>query len=74
MNFKAIFDLFCLDVQEATELPVLIGSGMTLDNIEKYISADGVIVGSHFKHDGHWTGHADEKRISKFMDTVHRFR
>lgn len=41
-----------LEVKEATNLPVLIGSGITVDNVECYSQADAFIVGSYFKKDG----------------------
>lgn len=49
-------------------LPVIIGSGVTLENFQDYIGlADAVIIGSHFKVDGHWKNELCEKRICDFM-------
>ncbi len=54
------------------DIPVLIGSGITDRNIEKYFPlADGFIVGSHFKKDNYWKNEVDSKRVGKF---VKRFR
>lgn len=39
-------------VKEAVDIPVLIGSGVTADNLHKYEAADAIIIGSHFKEDG----------------------
>ncbi|XP_035214741.1 uncharacterized protein F13E9.13, mitochondrial-like isoform X2 [Stegodyphus dumicola] len=61
-------------VKTATSLPVLIGSGMTIENVKMYAKADGFIVGSHFKHNGHWSGQADSDKILKFMETVSAIR
>ncbi|KAJ8971243.1 hypothetical protein NQ314_000805 [Rhamnusium bicolor] len=53
-----------------TSLPVLIGSGVTLDNIENYLSADALIIGSYFKKGGKWNQELDKKRISNFMNKI----
>src|ERR1041384_2699640 len=51
------------DVREAKahcRLPVILGSGVTRDNIaDFYPHADGFIIGSHFKTDGHWAKPVD---------------
>lgn len=48
--------------------PVILGSGVTADNVTRLTKAcHGVIVGSHFKQNGHWTGLLDEKKIRSFM-------
>ena len=41
--------------REATKCPILIGSGITPDNLADYWPwADGFVVGSYIKEDGHW--------------------
>lgn len=59
------------DLAEArayTRLPVLLGSGITADNLPGYFeAADGFIVGSHFKDQGHWTQPVVAKRVANFM-------
>lgn len=55
------------EVKKCAEGPVLIGSGVTADNIKDYLSSDAVIVGSHFKIDGKWGNKVDESRVSNFM-------
>ncbi len=61
-------------VKPEINIPVLIGSGITLENIEKYYhSADGFIVGSYFKKDGYWKNGVDKERVAKFMDKIHSF-
>lgn len=53
----------------ATKLPVLIGSGMNVDNISDYLPlADGFIVGSYFRKDGRFLEKLDPERLNKFMD------
>ncbi|CAL7942050.1 unnamed protein product [Xylocopa violacea] len=53
--------------QAVKEQPVLIGSGVTKDNLEDYLSADAVIIGSHFKVDGIWENKVDKDRVKIFM-------
>jgi len=52
----------------ATKLPVLIGSGMTAENIQDYLRlADGFIVGSYFRKDGKFLEKLEPERLHKFM-------
>jgi membrane complex biogenesis BtpA family protein len=54
-------------VKEAAHVPVIIGSGMTPENIEIfYPVADGFIVGSAFRRDGDFLGELDPERLEKF--------
>ncbi len=56
------------EVKQHCRLPVYLGSGVTADNLSGYYSAaDGFIVGSHFKVDGHWANTVDPKRVERFM-------
>lgn len=59
------------DIREAkrgTRLPVILGSGVTATNVGGFVTeADGFIVGSEFKVDGHWAGAIDAKRVKRFM-------
>lgn len=61
-------------IQLVKDLPVFVGSGVTKDNLDDYLSADGLIVGSYFKQDGYWANEVDENRIKDFMDCVVRRR
>jgi len=55
-------------VRKRTRLPVYIGSGVTERNLKELLPlADGFIVGSHFKEDGHWSRPVDAKRTNQFM-------
>lgn len=55
--------------QSKLNFPILVGSGVTKDNLRNYAGlADGLIIGSHFKIDGHWANELCGKRISDFME------
>jgi membrane complex biogenesis BtpA family protein len=55
-------------VKKHTHVPVLIGSGLTPDNIKGYLPlADGFIVGSTFREGGQFLGKLDHKRLDQFM-------
>ena len=62
------------EVKDVAKGPVIVGSGVTIDNIEEYISADAVIVGSHFKVDGLWQNAVDEEKVTKFMTKIEELR
>jgi membrane complex biogenesis BtpA family protein len=62
-----------MEVKRHCRLPVLLGSGIDLNNIaEFHEKADGFIVGSYFKSDGHWTSAVDKERINRFMNLVNQ--
>jgi uncharacterized protein len=57
-----------IKAKNATKLPVLIGSGMTAENIQKYLPlADGFIVGSCFRKDGKFLEKLEPERLNAFM-------
>lgn len=57
-----------LKAKAATRLPVLIGSGMTANNIREFLPlADGFIVGSDFRKDGKFLEKLDPTRLHVFM-------
>lgn len=66
------------DVQEVKahcRLPVILGSGMDVDNIaDFYKAADGFIIGSFFKRDGHWANAVDAQRVERLMEAVNKLR
>ena len=66
------------DVREAKShcrLPVLLGSGMTPENVaEFYDAADGFIVGSYFKEGGLWSNAVDPARIRRMVEAVRALR
>ena len=57
------------------DVPVLVGSGMTPDNVDRILSvADGGSVASYFKKDGVWYNKVEKDRARRFMDKVREFR
>ncbi|CAK9827115.1 Uncharacterized protein F13E9.13, mitochondrial [Anthophora retusa] len=62
------------EVKESTKGPILIGSGITIDNVEDYLSSDAIIVGSHFKFDGVWQNEVDKERVKNFMNNLEHLR
>lgn len=58
-------------VRQNTSLPILIGSGVTPNNLSNaYAKADGLIVGSTFKKDGKADNLVEEARVKALTDTV----
>lgn len=58
-------------VKQQVKIPVLVGSGVTIENVDKYLSiADALIVGSYFKKDGFWQNDVDATRVKEFMQRV----
>ncbi|XP_031702470.1 uncharacterized protein F13E9.13, mitochondrial [Anarrhichthys ocellatus] len=62
------------EVSQSVRIPVLIGSGVTYDNIERYLDAHGMIVGSHFKEGGHWANAVDPEQVKRFMGKIRDLR
>lgn len=50
-------------VADAIDQAVFIGSGITPENSSDYASADGWIVGSYLKRDGHWENPPEVRRV-----------
>ncbi|MFG1706986.1 BtpA/SgcQ family protein [Nonomuraea sp. M3C6] len=60
-----------LAVKGATDLPVLVGSGLTADNGRPLLeAADGAIVGAGLKHDGLWWNPVDPARTRELVKAV----
>ncbi|PWR02076.1 BtpA family membrane complex biogenesis protein [Meridianimarinicoccus roseus] len=56
------------EVASATNLPVLVGSGLTADNIATILGrADAVIVASSLKNGGVWWNPVDPERVKAFV-------
>ncbi len=64
-----------LEAKEAGILPILLGSGVSPDNIERYWeAADGFIVGSYFKQDAYWANPIEPGRVEKLVAKVRSLR
>lgn len=51
--------------------PVFVGSGVDLDSIERYRDgADGFLVGTYFKKDGHVRNAVDAKRVRQLIERI----
>ena len=59
------------NLKSGLDFPVMIGSGLTLENVSNYVPfCDAMIVGSHFKDNGHWENDLNYDRVAGFMDRV----
>lgn len=59
-------------VREAVDLPVLIGSGMSVENVAALVPlADGFIVGSTFRKDGQYLEQLEPVRLARFVEAFH---
>ncbi|XP_055629715.1 uncharacterized protein F13E9.13, mitochondrial isoform X2 [Toxorhynchites rutilus septentrionalis] len=57
------------------KLPLIIGSGITIDNVDRYYGiAKAAIVGSFFKHGGNWKNDLCGTKIRTLMDKIKGFR
>jgi len=62
-------------IQAGTSLPVLVGSGMDVDNAAELLSvADGAIVGSSLKYGGTWWNPVDPSIARRLMKVVRSVR
>ena len=58
-------------IKENCEKPVLVGSGVTLDNVKDYFQiADALIIGSYFKENGDWKNKVEYDRVARLMAVV----
>jgi len=63
------------DVKKKVKIPVLAGSGITLNNVQEYLKlCDALIIGSYFKTDGNWVSPLDPAKIKSFMKKVNALR
>lgn len=64
-----------IEVRHATELPVLIGSGVTVENAaDLALFCDGFIVGSAMKENGCWDAPVSEVRVEAMVEAAARLR
>jgi membrane complex biogenesis BtpA family protein len=60
-------------VRAATDVKVLIGSGVTEQNVAQFVPhSDALIVGTSLKIDGKWNNAVDAERVKKLVESVQR--
>lgn len=57
-------------VKKYASVPVLIGSGVTPENLSTLVQADGYIVGSYFKENGKAQNAVSEERVRRLMENA----
>ena len=63
------------EIKESVDLPVIIGSGLDVYNIEEFWEiADAFIVGSSIKFEGNWENDVDPARVKQFMQKITQLR
>ncbi|CAN5794157.1 BtpA/SgcQ family protein [soil metagenome] len=63
------------EIAEGTRLPVVLGSGVDVENVGELLSvADGAIVASSLKEDGVWWTPVSEPKVAAFMKVVRQLR
>jgi uncharacterized protein len=55
---------------QASALPTFVGSGITAENVGAYAAAEGFVVGSWVKLDGHWSNPVDRRRAEALARAV----
>jgi len=62
-------------VKNACNLPVIVGSGITIENVSEYLKvSDALIVGSYFKKNGYWENPLDYERVATFMQKANTLK
>lgn len=62
------------EVQKHSKLPVFVGSGVTIKNINDFRKADGFIIGSYFKENGDWRNRLVSKKVRNFMQRIRNMK
>jgi uncharacterized protein len=64
-----------LGVKAASTLPVIVGSGLSVGNVDELMEvADGAIVGSSVKDEGVWWNPVSRERVEAIMERVRALR
>lgn len=66
--------LVIAELKAHATLPVLLGSGIAVGNIEDFFTADAVIVGSSFKEGNTWSGALNTVQVRTFIEKVRLLR
>ncbi|KAF2883042.1 hypothetical protein ILUMI_23119 [Ignelater luminosus] len=62
------------DLKNNSGLPIIIGSGVTCNNVKDYLDAEAFIIGSHFKNNGFWKNDVSHERVKSFMNVLKEIR
>lgn len=62
--------LVITEIKAHATVPVLLGSGIAVGNIEDFFTADAVIVGSSFKEGNTWSGALNTAQVRTFIEKV----
>ena len=63
------------EIKDHVDVPVLVNTGVKPENVKEYLSvADGAIVGSSLKIDGHTWNPVDPERVKRLMKLVNELR
>lgn len=72
---KAVYLHELKSLKDKVQIPILIGSGITTENLSEYWDyASGFIIGSHFKEKGYWKNTISNGNLSRFMLRVQELR
>ncbi|WP_282016267.1 BtpA/SgcQ family protein [Marinifilum flexuosum] len=72
---KAVYLHELKSLKDKVQIPVLIGSGITAENLEEYWNyASGFIIGSHFKENGFWKNSISKERLKIFVEKVKQLK
>ncbi len=64
-----------LEAKKAVKLPILLGSGVSIENAKELMSiADGAIIGSWFKEGNNWKNPVSFERTKSFMQEIENLR
>jgi uncharacterized protein len=64
-----------MEAKNATRLPIVVGSGTTLENLQSMLdNADAIVVGSYIKKGGNWLNAPDLARCKAFVKHADKFR
>ena len=62
-------------VKAQAQVPVFVGSGITAENVKEFAAvADGLIVGSSLKENGHWAEKLSSERMKRLVEKVKRLK
>ena len=61
-------------VAQSVDIPTLVGSGVTPDNLKHFVAADAFVVGSALKKGGLWSNPLDRARIDSLLSAFAALR